>query len=325
MEESHCFSHSFQTDVLENFRSLREQSEGYDVMLGCSNPDSSQMVCMQAHKMIIAASSPLLSNVMLTYEKLEHPASPFLYLGEISQKDLKYILDYIYYGDVTVPQEDVASFTSAAEQLQIRGIAKELPNNDLDSVINQARLNYGNSDGTGFSNNLIPNGMIPNGMTVSYPKNSTPLSALNPKAAKRPKLEKTPKVKKESNNQASITPAKASKPGAEKTPVDDKYKGLATEEYKIWKEKFSTSDGTKFDCHACSEVKSFTAGSSLLRHYKQSHEEVCKTCKMPFHDAQLMEIHYREKHEFPCNICGKTFTAPSSVLRHMKKDHPMNM
>lgn len=327
MEESHCFTHSFQTDVIENFRSLREQSEGFDVILGCSSQDSSNMVCMQAHKMMIAASSPLFANVLITSEKMEHPTSPFLYLGEIDKKDLNYILDYIYNGDVTVPSEDVSSFTNTAQQLQIRGLAKDLSGCGDNSMSNLTHLgNIGNTFGMGpYVNFAQQNGTSPNGMAVNYPNNNLPQSVLNPNAAKRPKLEKAPKVKTELNKQSTKTPAKSSKPGAEKTPVDDKYKALALEEYKQWKERFSSSDGNNFNCHACPEVKSFTAGSSLMRHYKQSHEQVCKTCKMPFHDAQMMEIHYKDKHEFSCNICGKIFTAPSSVLRHVKKDHPMDM
>lgn len=317
------FCHNFQTDVMDIFRSLREQSEGFDVILGSSSPDSSNIVCMQAHKMLIAAGSPLLGNILESNDKLEHPSSPFLYLGEVNEKDVNYILDYLYNGEVQVPSEDIRSFTSTAQQLQIKGIAKlyaDVPvlqnppyPRQLTSTPNIG-LNTAIQNGFGMPQNFIP----------------TPLRS-EPNAPKKIKLEKTPKIKKELTpkikkepTKSKNTPAGGAKSTAEKPPIDEKYKQLAVDLFKEWRVKFSTSDGTKFDCHKCPEPKSFTAQSSLLRHYKQSHELVCKSCKMPFYDEEMMEAHYKATHEYPCPICGKIFTAPSSVLRHKNKDHPSN-
>ena len=72
----------------------------------------------------------------------------------------------------------------------------------------------------------------------------------------------------------------------------------------------------------CPGGKSFTADSSLRRHYTQSHEQICKTCKMEFSEEHLLQQHYREKHEFKCVICSKLFTAFSSVRRHHEQAHP---
>ena len=72
----------------------------------------------------------------------------------------------------------------------------------------------------------------------------------------------------------------------------------------------------------CPERKSFTADSSLRRHYTQTHEQICKTCKMEFSEEHLLQQHYREKHEFKCLLCSKVFTAFSSVRRHHEKEHP---
>ena len=92
--------------------------------------------------------------------------------------------------------------------------------------------------------------------------------------------------------------------------------------YKEWKSKFGSHDENGFHCNMCPERKSFTADSSLRRHYTQSHEQICKTCKMEFSEEHLLQQHYREKHEFKCMLCSKTFTAFSSVRRHHEKEHP---
>lgn len=314
------FCHNFQAEVMDNFRSLREQSEGFDVILGSSSPDSSNMICMQAHKMMIAASSPLLCNVLESNDKQDHPASPFIYLGAVSQKDLNYILEYVYNGGVTIPSEDISSFTTTAQQLQIRGIAKL--HADIMPTFNHAPYLgplQSSSNLRPFMNDVSFNQTMPNTIGMQQNYLTTPVMNSQPKPAKRPKMEKPLKIKN-GLSKSFNTPAKGVKP-TEKPVIDEKYKVLASDLFKEWKEQYSVSDGIKFDCHKCPEVKSFTAPSSLLRHYKQTHEIVCKTCKMPFYDEQMMEAHFKANHEYPCSLCGKVFTAPSSVSRHQKKDH----
>ena len=92
--------------------------------------------------------------------------------------------------------------------------------------------------------------------------------------------------------------------------------------YKEWKSKFGSHDENGFHCNMCPERKSFTADSSLRRHYTQAHEQICKTCKMEFSEEHLLQQHYRDKHEFKCMLCSKVFTAFSSVRRHHEKEHP---
>ena len=92
--------------------------------------------------------------------------------------------------------------------------------------------------------------------------------------------------------------------------------------YKEWKSKFGSHDENGFHCNMCPDRKSFTADSSLRRHYTQAHEQICKTCKMEFSEEHLLQQHYREKHEFKCMLCAKVFTAFSSVRRHHEKEHP---
>ena len=94
--------------------------------------------------------------------------------------------------------------------------------------------------------------------------------------------------------------------------------GSAT--YKEWKLKFSCKDSNGFHCLLCAG-KSFTADSSLKRHYKQSHEKVCKTCHLEFSDDNLLSQHIKENHEFSCSICFKVFSASSSLKRHHDQQH----
>ena len=90
--------------------------------------------------------------------------------------------------------------------------------------------------------------------------------------------------------------------------------------YKNWKSKFSSKDSNGFHCLVC-QGKSFTADSSLKRHFKQVHEQTCKTCKMQFSEECALSQHIKDHHEFRCNICSKVFSANSSLKRHHDQQH----
>ena len=94
--------------------------------------------------------------------------------------------------------------------------------------------------------------------------------------------------------------------------------------YKNWKLKFSSKDSNGFHCLVC-QGKSFTADSSLKRHYKQVHEQTCKTCKMQFSEECILNQHIKDNHEFRCKLCDKVFSANSSLKRHHDQQHGGSM
>ena len=48
-----------------------------------------------------------------------------IYIRGVRTKELKAIVDYIYYGEVNVYQEDLKDFLTIAEELGIKGLAKD--------------------------------------------------------------------------------------------------------------------------------------------------------------------------------------------------------
>ena len=110
------------------------------------------------------------------------------------------------------------------------------------------------------------------------------------------------------------------KTGVPKLPASKADSNLENSTYKNWKLKYSTKDSSGFHCLVC-QGKSFTADSSLKRHYKQAHEQTCKTCKMQFSEECILNQHIKDKHEFRCSICSKVFSASSSLKRHHDQQH----
>ena len=104
---------NFQRNLAKNFSSLRSEEEFFDVTLVS---DDQQMI--PAHKLVLSASSPYFKDI-LTKTKHSHP---LLCMEGISCVELKYILDYIYQGEVLLQQEELDRFVSVASRLKLDGL-----------------------------------------------------------------------------------------------------------------------------------------------------------------------------------------------------------
>ena len=114
MSEKLCLKwNDFQENVNAAFSSLREENEFADVTLACE--DGQQM---EAHKVILAASSPFFAKIL---QQIKHP-HPMIYLKGFQTKYFVSILDFLYFGEANVFQEDLVSFLAIAEAIQLKGL-----------------------------------------------------------------------------------------------------------------------------------------------------------------------------------------------------------
>ena len=56
---------------------------------------------------------------LLKYNKCLHP---LIYMNGIKAKDLVSIIDFIYYGETNICQEDLNGFLNFAEEIQLKGL-----------------------------------------------------------------------------------------------------------------------------------------------------------------------------------------------------------
>ena len=105
----------FAEDVATSFANLREVSDFTDVTLVCQ--DGRQF---EAHRLILSSSSPVFQAMLKGYRH-NHP---LVYLRGVRSIDLIAILDFLYCGETNVFQEDLASFLSIAEELQLKGVMR---------------------------------------------------------------------------------------------------------------------------------------------------------------------------------------------------------
>ena len=114
MSEKLCLQwNSFNENVNSAFGRLRSDKEFIDVTLACE--DGKQV---EAHKVILASSSPFFEKIL---QKIKHP-HPLIYLKGFQSKDFVSILDFLYFGEANVHQEDLDSFLSIAEEIKLKGL-----------------------------------------------------------------------------------------------------------------------------------------------------------------------------------------------------------
>ena len=104
----------FQQNMTCSFRDLRTDMEFSDVTLVC---DEDQQV--EVHKIILKSCSPFFSKV-LTKNKHSHP---MIYMRGAKAKTLEAIVDFIYYGEANIYQDDLNDFLVLAEELQLKGLS----------------------------------------------------------------------------------------------------------------------------------------------------------------------------------------------------------
>ena len=114
LDEKYCLEwKDFQTITSKSFGKLREDKVLFDVTLV-----SDDNVHVEAHKVVLSASSEFFRNVLI---KAKHN-HPMIYLNGIKSSELSNILDYVYNGCVNINQSCLERFIEVATTLNISGL-----------------------------------------------------------------------------------------------------------------------------------------------------------------------------------------------------------
>lgn len=104
-------------------------------MLQCGSLVDVTIYCddgqVNAHKLVLAASSAYFRNLFSRMTNAFH--YPIIVLREMAVNDLKTIIQFIYHGEVNVPQNRVDSLMRCANYLQIDGMASSA--NSLNAIL----------------------------------------------------------------------------------------------------------------------------------------------------------------------------------------------
>merc|ERR1712204_100827 len=140
MSEKLCLKwKDFQENVNSAFGSLREDNELVDVTLACE--DGQQV---EAHKFVLVASSPFFQTLL---RRNKHP-HPLIYMRGVRSEDLLAIVDFLYYGEANVYQENIDEFLAIAEELNLKGLSGNNMNTESEEPKIEEVLKFNLSRGT---------------------------------------------------------------------------------------------------------------------------------------------------------------------------------
>ena len=125
MDKFSLKSKCFESNISKTFSDVRREEDFFDVTLVS---DDQQHIA--AHKLVLSASSELFKNIL---KKNSH-SNPLIFLSGFNSKDLNYVLDYIYQGEVKLIQDDLDNFLNVAQKLRIEGLIENGSPNEDDAV-----------------------------------------------------------------------------------------------------------------------------------------------------------------------------------------------
>ena len=116
IDEQFCLKwNDFHNNVITSYSELQETNDFSDVTL--VGEDNHQI---QAHRVILSSSSPFFKSIL----KINNHFHPIIYMRGLKGKDLVGIVNLIYQGEANIFQDDLQSFLTLAEELQLKGITE---------------------------------------------------------------------------------------------------------------------------------------------------------------------------------------------------------
>ncbi len=106
--------HDHGRDLLDLARDLCGQGELADVTLACSEGRE----LFSAHRMVLAGASNYFRRVFRGLAGWKHPV---VFLKSVSAEQVEHFLQFIYFGEVSVPSHQLESLIATAKELGIKG------------------------------------------------------------------------------------------------------------------------------------------------------------------------------------------------------------
>ena len=101
-------------------------------------------------KVILVASSPFFQRVL---GRNKHP-HPLIYMRGIKSVDIVAIIDFLYCGEAAVYQENLDSFLTIAEELELKGLMGKTDEN-LENIVEERKFSK-TATAKGWSSQRIP-------------------------------------------------------------------------------------------------------------------------------------------------------------------------
>ena len=126
----------FLGNIGSTIATMREDNEFSDVTLVCE--DGNQV---EAHKIILSSSSSFFQNLF----RRNKQSNLLIFMRGMKSDDLLSVVDFMYYGQAEIYQDNLENFMKIAEELKIKGLQREAKEDkgnspDISENVNQSSL-----------------------------------------------------------------------------------------------------------------------------------------------------------------------------------------
>ena len=125
----------FSSNITETFKDIRKYEKLNDVTLVCDDGEVS------AHKLILYGGSDFFRSVL---SKVKH-RHPIIFMKDVKLKHLEAIVEFMYNGEVNVPQDDLNLLLEVAKDLKIKGLS-EKSSESMNTKLNESSKENGTKD-----------------------------------------------------------------------------------------------------------------------------------------------------------------------------------
>ena len=113
----------FTINVRDTFERLRETHKLFDVTLATDDGKH-----LQAHKIILATGSYFFNDMFM---KSNH-TNMLVYLKGINSKNLEHVIEFLYTGETSIPQEYLKLFLETGKELSVKGLQWDIQDSKLE-------------------------------------------------------------------------------------------------------------------------------------------------------------------------------------------------
>ncbi|XP_049819634.1 protein bric-a-brac 1 isoform X2 [Aethina tumida] len=106
---------NYQSNMTSVFHQLLENEAFVDVTLACND------LSLKAHKVVLSACSSYFQKLLLE-NPCKHPT--IIMPQDVGYADLKFIIEFVYKGEIDVSQQELQSLLRTADQLKIKGLCE---------------------------------------------------------------------------------------------------------------------------------------------------------------------------------------------------------
>jgi len=281
MSEKFCLRwNDFESNINIAFQEIRNEKDFFDCTLSCGPRQ------IQAHKLILSACSPFFKNIL----KQNPHQNPLIYLKGVPFNELQYVLDFMYHGEVSVSQNDLNSFLSIAEELQIKGLSQNESSKKNASGIDNKRINKPFTENQNQKSELSKS-------STSYKQKSF---STNDEV-----VEVTPFVKSEPDSYSSSQQQETNSLSLGFQTSDEIEIESGNQNQELIP-NIDESYGYAEDGYAYGD---FGAEANYSDHLDSEAQRGIDDCVIRFGNAHR------------CTLCGRDFTEPQNCKRHVREKH----